>query len=80
MPYELNIKLSNIEPEVSRTVMVPNSINLHELHWVIQGAFGWNNNHLHEFQIGENRYQEKHPDADHPDEAKVLLHKDAKDT
>jgi hypothetical protein len=53
--YQLKITLKDIKPPVWRRVLVPNC-SLDTLHEVIQAAMGWDNDHLHEFQIDGQRY------------------------
>ena len=36
---------------IYRDVIVPGWMNLHQLHYVIQEAFGFNNSHLHHFEL-----------------------------
>ena len=40
---------------VSRDIIVPGSLPLYSLHYVIQRLFGWQNSHLHRFRIPDNR-------------------------
>jgi hypothetical protein len=54
--FRLNIALVGIRPPVFRSVVVPAAIKLSKLHMVIQAAMGWTNSHLHEFEIGDDRY------------------------
>lgn len=42
---------------ISRDVLVPNSITLHALHYVIQRAFGWQNSHLHHYELPEDIFE-----------------------
>ncbi|MBG0740769.1 plasmid pRiA4b ORF-3 family protein [Paeniglutamicibacter antarcticus] len=49
---ELRISLDGIEPQIWRSIRVPESIELAELHRVIQLAFGWEDRHLHQFTAG----------------------------
>ena len=49
---EFSISLDGIEPQIWRSVRVPESIELAELHRVIQLAFGWEDRHLHQFTAG----------------------------
>jgi hypothetical protein len=51
--YKLRITLENIEPPIFRTVVVPSTITLRQLHELIQGAFGWLDCHLHAFRDQE---------------------------
>lgn len=65
MAYIVKIKLEgSSKPPIWRKVKVDASLTFLQLHWVIQGAFGWNNSHLHEFSpggLGRNpRLQENH--------------------
>ncbi|MCJ8182219.1 plasmid pRiA4b ORF-3 family protein [Lactiplantibacillus pentosus] len=55
---ELKIRLIQVKPSVSRTILVPTTLRYRQLHELIQIAFGWENAHLHEFQlqqISDNR-------------------------
>lgn len=54
---ELKIELAEISPSIWRRVIVPNDITLHALHFVLQGAMPWQNYHLHEFEIGEDKFE-----------------------
>jgi hypothetical protein len=48
---QLKIQLRNItKPPVWRRVLIPSDITFHELHYIIQAAFGWYNEHLFKFQ------------------------------
>lgn len=42
-------------PVVSRTIEIRGDQSLYELHLAIQRAFGWDNDHLWEFQLGGTR-------------------------
>lgn len=64
---QLRIELLEMKPAVWRRVIVPASIKLPKLHRVIQGAMGWEDVHLHEFEIGKSRYGI--PDPEFPDPA-----------
>jgi len=46
------MQLSGIEPAIWRRLEVADSIPLPLLHQVLQVSFGWEDRHLHEFQIG----------------------------
>lgn len=45
------------EDRISRDVLVPSSMTLHALHYVIQQVFGWQNSHLHHFSLPEEVYE-----------------------
>ena len=53
--YQFKITLRGIKPNVWRRIRVEAG-SLDDLHWHIQGAFGWNNSHLHDFDVGPDRY------------------------
>lgn len=48
---QLNVGLRNIEPAIWRRLVVPTSLTLRELHSVIQTAMGWQDYHLHLFDV-----------------------------
>jgi len=56
--YEIEIELAGIEPRIWRKVIIEETAPLDMLHLTIQGAMGWLNYHLHEFEIGETIYDE----------------------
>jgi hypothetical protein len=47
------VTLLNVEPAVWREVLVPVDLTFAQLHQVLQAAMGWEDNHLHEFELGE---------------------------
>ena len=61
--YEIRITLMYLEPAIWRRVVVPKDITLGALHAVIQIAMGWEDGHLHEFQIGKKRYGRMMPNS-----------------
>jgi hypothetical protein len=61
--YTLNVTLPHIRPKIWRQVRVPGDLSLAGLHEVLQIAFGWENSHLHEFQVGKQRYGMPDPDG-----------------
>ncbi len=56
--YRLRIALKDIKPPIWRRIRVPGDFNLADLHYVLQTVMGWDNYHLHEFQIGDIRYSD----------------------
>lgn len=52
----LHIGLADTDPSIWRRVEVPVEGNLKMLHDVIQGAMGWLDYHLWEFEAGDKRY------------------------
>ncbi len=49
--YRLKATIRNIRPPVWRRIEVPGTITLAHLHDVLQAAFGWSDDHLHQFDI-----------------------------
>jgi hypothetical protein len=47
----LRITLAGSEPEIWRRVEVHSGLTLHDLHWVIQCVFDWDNSHLYQFHV-----------------------------
>jgi hypothetical protein len=62
--FQLKVTLFDITPPIWRRVLVDGSSTLDHLHEVVQAAFGWWNYHLHEFEVGRNRYGVPDPDED----------------
>lgn len=76
--FQLKIRLARIEPEIWRRVIVPANLTLRELHAVIQGAMGWQDYHLHMFEIGDRRFEVPESDKIGPadgceDERRTML-------
>lgn len=42
---------ANVRSGITRDVLVPSTLTLHALHYLIQRAFGWQNVHLHHFAL-----------------------------
>jgi len=61
---QLKISLVGSRPPVWRRVLVPDSLTLAQLHRVIQLSMGWTNSHLHQFEIGGERYTESSEDIE----------------
>ncbi len=73
--YTLRLELLEIEPPIWRRIQVPGSFTLAELHKVIQQVMGWEDRHMHLFEIGSARYGfgDNEFDEDEQDESEVLL-------
>src|SRR5579859_5236078 len=54
--YQLNIWLKHISPMIWRRVLVRSDSTIADLHAVIQIAFGWSDDHLHQFIIRGKHY------------------------
>jgi hypothetical protein len=61
---QIKVTLRGVMPQVWRRLVIPASLGLPAFHLVLQGAFGWDNCHLHAFQQGRRSYQPFHPDFD----------------
>ena len=58
---KLEITLKRTDPPIWRGLLVPAHMTLGDLHYVIQRAMGWDNEHLHEFRVGKTTYGESGP-------------------
>ncbi len=73
--YTLRLELLDIEPPIWRRVEVPGSFTLEDVHHVIQRVMGWEDSHMHLFEIGAARYGfgDNEFDEDEQDDSAVLL-------
>jgi yecA family protein len=53
---QLKVALRDVRPPVWRRVEVPTDFTLGDLHEVIQASLGWDNSHLHDFEIAGRHY------------------------
>lgn len=53
---QLLAELRHIEPRIWRRLLVPAATPLTVLHGVFQFVFGWNDSHLHEFEVAGVRF------------------------
>ncbi len=53
---DCTIELREVEPRVWRRLLVPGSVRLDKLHRMFRAAMGWEDSHLHAFEIGGERY------------------------
>jgi hypothetical protein len=60
----LHIALADTDPLIWRRVDIPADASIKMLHDVIQGAMGWLDYHLWEFEAGDQRYGVPDPDWD----------------
>jgi hypothetical protein len=63
---QLTVTLRDIEPAIWRRLVVPASLTLRELHAVIQTAMGWEDYHLHLFDIDGVMYGDVEEIEGHP--------------
>jgi hypothetical protein len=52
---QLKITLDHVEPAVWRRVVVSDSLTFAQLHDVIQRAMGWEDAHMHQFELANPR-------------------------
>jgi hypothetical protein len=62
--YQLKVTLRDVVPPVWRRVLVPGGYTLDRLHRVVQLAFGWQDCHLHSFEIDGVQYGSPDPDGE----------------
>ena len=63
--YQLKITLLDTKPPIWRRIVLLSNTDLGTLHQIIQRVMGWGNGHLHEFQVGSERFGELGPDLDY---------------
>ena len=73
--YTIKITLRGSKPSIWRRFCVPAEITLDRLHDVIQIVMGWEESHLHCFEIDGRKFTEdpEEPDSDRVEEADFVL-------
>lgn len=56
LTYTFRLALSETHPKVWRDVQIPGRYRLNQVHKMLQLLFGWQDYHLHEFEIGARIY------------------------
>lgn len=56
--YGLKLTLRGVRPLIWRRLLVGDTVTLGKLHAIVQAAMGWEDEHLHQFEIGGDRYGE----------------------
>ena len=69
----LKVTLRGTKPPVWRRILMPGGMTLGDLHRVIQAAMGWEDCHLHAFDIGGEHYGDRHTVDDVADENRLTL-------
>ena len=64
--YRLYVVLLDIAPPIWRRIELSSETSLAQLHKVLQAAMGWEDYHLHEFDIGGRRYGVPEEDDEKP--------------
>lgn len=54
-PLKLHVQFLEMPCSVERTLLVPANINMMQLHYIVQIAMGWENEHLSQFMDREER-------------------------
>ena len=62
--YQVKISLGDVIPEVWRRVALPGGYTLDRVHRAIQLAMGWQDYHLHSFEIDGIQYGQPDPDGE----------------
>ncbi|MFB3814432.1 MAG: plasmid pRiA4b ORF-3 family protein [Terriglobales bacterium] len=62
--YQIKVTLLGTKPPIWRRLLVPAIMTLAQLHDALQIAMGWQDCHLHEFEIGGQRYGVPDPEMD----------------
>ncbi len=60
--YRLRLTLADVDPPVWRRIEVPATMTLGKLHGILQVAMGWQDYHLHLFEIDGRTYGPIDPD------------------
>ena len=75
--FQFKVTLIDIHPSIWRRILVPDC-SLEIFHLYLQTAFGWQNCHMHQFEISKKRYSTAmlgSDDLDFQDETKAILSK-----
>ena len=74
---QLRISLMDVTPTIWRRLLVPGEIKLSKLHTIFQTAMGWEDYHLHSFEIDGERFStpisEQDDDIDEVNEETVVF-------
>jgi Plasmid pRiA4b ORF-3-like protein len=72
-PLSLKVTLRDTKPPVWRRLLVPGEMTLGDLHQAIQAAMGWDDAHLHAFDIAGREYGDPDSVDDVADEERLSL-------
>jgi hypothetical protein len=59
--YQIKVTLLYMRPPIWRRLLLPAGLTLEVLHDVLQVAIGWDDSHLHDFRIGQERFGKPDP-------------------
>lgn len=75
--YQIKVTLRDSKPPIWRRLLVSSETTLETLHDIIQIAMGWEDGHLHVFEVGEDSYsalmEDMFDDLDFKDESRIRL-------
>lgn len=75
--YQIKVTLKESTPPIWRRILVSGGTSLHKLHLILQASMGWDNYHLHMFEIAGQTYGDPAEDPDDElgaqDETQVTL-------
>jgi hypothetical protein len=54
--YQLKVVLQGISPMIWRRLLIRGDSTIADLHYIVQIAMGWSDDHLHQFRIHGKRY------------------------
>ena len=54
--YIIKVTMENTHPPVWRRLLIPDRILFSDLHQILQAAFGWEDDHLHEFSFPQSDF------------------------
>jgi hypothetical protein len=69
----LKVTLRGMRPPVWRRLLMPGTMTLGDLHQAIQAAMGWEDGHLHAFDLGGRQYGDRRTVDDVADENRLTL-------
>jgi len=70
---KLKVTLQGIRPPVWRRLLIPANMTLRDLHEIIQTVMGWDDDHLHDFDIAGERYGDPNTTDEVVNEARLTL-------
>jgi hypothetical protein len=59
--YQIKVTLLGTKPPIWRRLLVPADLTLAQLYSVLQTAMGWDDEHMHEFHVGQRRFGRPEP-------------------
>jgi Plasmid pRiA4b ORF-3-like protein len=69
----LKVTLRHTKPPIWRRILMPCTMTLADLHLAIQKVMDWDDDHLHNFEIGQMEYSDPAMVPEAADEARVTL-------